>query len=119
MIISAFFYLIAFFITLLSSVFSFISFAIPDEFIQSISYFLGHFNYLRGFLDVDTFFSALGTVLTFLALLQIVKLGLWVWGHMPWVGKHAPLPSISRDIVDYADSKGGRSAKWIERSRFK
>jgi len=119
MIISAFFYLIAFFIYLLGTAFSGLAFVIPVQFQEGIAYFLGHFNYLRGLVDVDTFFQVLGTVLTFLGLLQILKLGLWVWGMMPWVGKHQNLPLISREIIDDVDSHGRRNVRWRERSRFR
>jgi len=99
MITTIFLYLISFAIQILALVFSVISFVIPNQFQASITYFLSHFNYVRGFFDVDTLFAVMGTYLTFLGFMQIVKLGLWVWNHLPWIGgKDNDLPSMINRI---------------------
>lgn len=118
MITSIFIYLMSFFIQILAIPFAAINYVIPLQFKAALGYWLNHLNYARGFIDVDTIFQALGTILLFLGFLKIVILAKWVWGMLPWVGKHADLPNVSREIIDTSDSKGRHHVIWKERSKF-
>jgi len=101
MITEVFLTIIIMFLWILGRFLSFINFIIPPEIMHSITYFIGHLNYLRGFIDIDTIFKAFGVYLVFIGTLQVVKVGLWVWGHIPFIGKHAELPSVT----SHADSQ--------------
>jgi hypothetical protein len=117
MITSLLFYIIGFFLSLIVWLLNTIKFIIPIEITNGIAYFAGYLVYVRGFIDVDTLVTALGTYLTFLAFYYTIKIGLWLFGHMPWVGKHSEMPKINREIIE--TNTGGRSnVKWIERTKF-
>lgn len=87
---------ISLFLKFIAVIFSVVTFAIPDNFEIAITYFVGHLNFLRGFLDVETLLQALGVYLSFLGFWYLLKMLRFVWGHMPWVGRHHKLPSIHK-----------------------
>lgn len=83
---------------LVSAVLSAVDFVIPNAISDSVTFFLAHLNYVRGFVDVETLFLAIGTYIIFLGYYQIVKVGLWVYSMLPWIGKKAAMPNTAKQI---------------------
>lgn len=94
MILDALILVVSAILFVLVQIFSLVSFVIPDNVQNAITYFLGHFAYLKGVFPIDTLFTALGVYATFTTLMYIFKVVHWAYGHIPWVGKHKKLPEI-------------------------
>lgn len=114
MIVDIFLYLLAFFLGLLSSLLSSISFVLPVQFSNAIGYFLSYFGYLRGWLDIDILFQAIGIYLIFLGSYYLVRILLWVYSHIPFIGKHVDFPSVRHTITDSVDQKGRHNVRWTD-----
>lgn len=75
-------------------VFLLITFAIPTQINTSIEYILSLFGHLKGVFPVDVAFQAFVVYLNFILLLYSWKIVKWVYAHLPWFGKHQPLPKL-------------------------
>jgi len=81
-------------INLLGRLLSLINLSIPAEFQEAIAYFISYVNYLRGVLPIDTILTAIGFYSLFLGVWYSYKVLYWVFGHLPWFGKHAKHPKV-------------------------
>lgn len=93
MLVDTFFFVINLILTGISKAFSALSLALPEEITTSIEYFVSHFAYLSGIVNVQALFSALGFLLTFTALWYTVRIILWIFALTPWIGKDATMPT--------------------------
>lgn len=120
MIISAILYIVGAFVTLVSSAFSAISYAIPGNFQTAIHYFFGYLGYLRGVLPIDNILTAMGSFITFLTYWYAIKLILWIYSLVPWIGKTTTLPNIPEsNIVDLRPQSSGRNTLDLRKKRGK
>lgn len=92
MIISALIYITGAFLNLIYVLFSAISFTIPDEISDSLTYFLSYFVYANGIIPVATLMSALGTIVSFMMLMYTIRIVLFTYHLLPWIGKNVSLP---------------------------
>lgn len=115
MITSIFFYVFAWILNRFAYLFSLLNFALPDSVSTSLNYMLGYFGYLKGVFPVDTLFTVAGIGLTFLLLLYTVKLLLWAYSLIPFIGRHVGLPSLEQD--DLGRTHGERMQERRLRSR--
>jgi len=84
----------ALFLGIINSILSGFGIIFPDNVEDSIYYFLSFFSYLQGIFPVTTFMLALGVYSSFAGLLYLIKIILWLIGHIPWLGKHKNLPQL-------------------------
>lgn len=92
MILSAFFYIAASIINFIYAVFSAISFQFPEQVSSSFTYFVSYFRYAGIFFPIADFMSALGYIITFMTLMYLIKIFLWVFVFLPFIGKVIHLP---------------------------
>lgn len=79
---------------ILSVLFGAISYVLPVGFFSAIVYFLGHFLYLKGWFDVDTFFQVVGVWFVGITAIYLFKIILWAYSLIPWIGRRAHLPKL-------------------------
>lgn len=61
---------------------------------DAIVYFFGYLNYIGiMFPPLYDILNACGIVLSFFVAFYSLKIVLYLWGMLPWIGKHAKLPS--------------------------
>jgi len=81
-------------LNLFGLLFQALSLAIPQNIEDSIAYFAGYINYFRGFFPIDQLINVIIFYILFLTYFYTVKIILWGVGHIPWLGKHEPLPKV-------------------------
>lgn len=96
MIFSVLIYLGAEIIDGFAKLFSLINFALPDEIIDSISYFLSYLKYMGFVFPINTLMAAFGTVLSFGCMYFTIKIMLWFWQFVPYLGRKVHLPSENK-----------------------
>lgn len=87
MITDVILYVLGSFVALVGNAFSLIQFAIPQQFVDAVGYFVSKLAYISGFINVPDILAAIGWLLTFITYWYIVKLILWVFSLIPWFGK--------------------------------
>jgi len=108
MITTIFLYVIGVFVSGIGAIFLLISYTIPSSIITAFENFFSYFAYAQGILPIVPnpgagglwgsvgLLTILGYGLQFLVLWYTVKLILFVFGLLPFVGKHSPLPGHSQ-----------------------
>lgn len=81
---------------ILVQLFGILTFIIPAQVLNSIGYFIGHARFLRGYIDIDTFFIVAGSYIDFLILLYIWKIIRWAFAHVPFIGSHHHAPKLHK-----------------------
>lgn len=81
-----------------SKIFSIIDYAIPNQIESAISYFLNYFIYFRGIFPIDTLLQVISAYLTFIVLFYGLKIGLYLFAHLPFFGGYKKLPTISSKV---------------------
>ncbi len=84
-------FIISSFINAITYVFSLITYVIPADIPQSITYLFGYLNYLNGILDVPSFMAALGSYLLFAGFWYLVKVIMIFVNMIPWLGNSVKL----------------------------
>lgn len=79
----------------LYQVFKLLSFVLPYQIKDMITYWVSYLGYVKGFFDVNTFLLVLGIYINFLILLYTFKVVKWVYAHLPWIGRHKELPHMA------------------------
>jgi len=104
MIITLLFYLGGLFLSLISTLLATLTFAIPSVFTTAIQGYISYLGYAQGIVPVvaTTGYSGLagsiglldlfGYALAFLVIWYSVKIILWLFALLPWIGKHVPMP---------------------------
>lgn len=91
MIVDIFIYLLSAFVWLITAIFSAINYAIPDQITDSIEWLASYLNYLGGLFPIGTLAAATGTILSVWILLYGIRISLWLWSLVPWVGKRSSM----------------------------
>lgn len=93
-------------INLIAALFSALSFAIPQQMTDSIFYFVSKLKVFGFFFPINTLMQAAGVFLNFLMLFYMVKILLWIIGHIPWINTQ-PLPEIGgNNVLDLRNTAG-------------
>lgn len=72
---------------ILIGVLGFLPSLFPTNIADAITYFVAHFSYLQGIIDINTLFTAVGAYITFYIFFLTFKLILSVIKFIPIVGK--------------------------------
>lgn len=93
-IISAlFFFIIGGVLAVTAWVFSGISYLIPNDIIEAISWFFLQLNYFRGIFPVETLLRVIGTMFLVWGYLYALKLFMqFILPLVPWIGRHISFP---------------------------
>lgn len=83
----------------LAKLLSLIVIQLPVKFISSITYFVSHLLYARGFFPINELFQAMGVYLIFLGGYYTFKLLRWAFALSPWIGKSVGDPTIRKKIT--------------------
>lgn len=94
MILDVFVILLSSILFVLLQIFELITLSIPENISGSINYFLGYFGFLKGIFPVDTAFSVVIIYINFVLLLYSFKIVMWVYAHVPFIGRSKNLPDI-------------------------
>lgn len=84
-------------LSLIAQLFSLLNFVIPSQIADSVIYFISFLAYVKPIFPIDTLMQSVGVVLSFYALIYVLKIILWAYAMLPWVGKEIPLPTISQE----------------------
>lgn len=95
MITSALLYILGSILNAFFFIFSAISYAVPDEIESSITFLLGYVNIFSGVFPLDTLYSVILAYLSFITLFYGLKVALWVFAHIPFIGSGRKFPSVS------------------------
>lgn len=99
MLYDLFFYTLGGIINAFAWLFQSISYVFPEEFQESITFFISHLAYAKGIFPVDSLLNALELYLVFVAYFYGLKITLYIFAHTPWIGgKMFKLPSFSSKI---------------------
>lgn len=63
---------------------------IPDQIYTSITTLLSYLGILQGVFPIDTFFICLNTLLVFFLMMYTIKVAVFIWHFVPWIGDKAP-----------------------------
>jgi hypothetical protein len=81
-------------VRLFALIFSIFSLPILDRVTGSITYFAGYLNYIGiMFPPLYDILNAVGLVFSVWILMYSLKIALYLWGMLPFIGKHAKLPT--------------------------
>ena len=98
MIVDIFYVVVGALLSIFVSLFSLISYPIPSGIIDSISFFVLKLRYLNGVFPMDTVYSVVVSYLTFAMFFYGLKIALFAFAHIPWIGKGHKLPTLSKKI---------------------
>lgn len=96
MITNWIFYILIFFLGLIRLLFSLLNFVIPDQITEGLTWLFSLFKYGAGIINMPEILLASVVLLNFFALFYTVKFIQWIYYHLPWVGKHKPLPTLKK-----------------------
>lgn len=109
MIVDILILIIGTFLSIVITLLSVINYSIPPQFENALLYYLSPLQYLSGYIDIQTIFSAIGVVSSFLGFYYTVKFSLWLYSIIPFVGKQIDLPF----------GGGGKEGESFRRNRHK
>ena len=81
------------FITVIYSVFGVINLAIPNGISNAVTTFVGYLYMFEGVFPVSSLITSMVFISTVYFFLYVVKIGLWVFAFIPFIGKNNPLPT--------------------------
>jgi hypothetical protein len=95
-------------ITLLLSAVSFalglVTFVLPDQFTEAITYFVSYLSYADFLIPIDTLLQATGIYVTFIFALYSVKILMWVFRHLPFF-KHHESPTLHHEQTSRPETR--------------
>lgn len=92
------------FITTITAILGTFSLAIPNYFEDAITQYIQYLGYAQGLVPITAttgytgfagdfgLFDLFGYALVFLVFWYGIKILLWIYAMIPWIGKHIPLP---------------------------
>lgn len=98
MIVDIAFIIIGFMLSILVWIFGSISYAIPSQIPLALSFFINKLGYLRGVFPMDTLMLVIIDYIAFVVSFYVLKVGLYLFGFIPWFGRDIPLPTISDKV---------------------
>lgn len=94
MILDALILMVSGVLFILVKIFTLFSYVIPVQVFAASSEIIGYAQYLRGYVDIDTFFIVVGSYIHFMIILYSFKIIKWAYAHIPWFGKSEELPTM-------------------------
>jgi len=99
MIFDLIFFLGGFLLSVLNYFFSGLSFLIPNAVENSIVYLLGFLNYFGGIINVPALLTTISFLAGFYAIWYSVKIALWLYGFIPYIGVKADIPDAGIQAI--------------------
>lgn len=72
--------------TILTGITSFFSSIVPNQIYSAIDTAISYLGYFNGIFPVDTLIFCIATLATFYTAYYTIKVILWLWGFVPFVG---------------------------------
>jgi len=104
MITSILFGIGAWFLSMIATILNALTWTIPSAFTDSITSYISYLGYAQGIVPVVAtpgytglagsigLLTLFGYGLSFITLWYTVKLIIWMFALIPWIGKHVPMP---------------------------
>lgn len=82
---------------------------IPDQLYNSVTTFIQYLAYLNPIFPIDTLLYCISTLAIFFTCLYIIKILLWIWSLVPYLGNHVNLPKLRIGEEEYKISSKSKS----------
>ena len=96
------------FITVIYGLFDIFNLAIPNAITDGVTTFVGYLYMFEGVFPVSSLITSMVFISTVYFFLYVVKIGLWVFAFIPFIGKNNPLPTQNARM-----DSGGRVSRII------
>lgn len=81
-------------LNLFAFLFGIVQFVLPAEIENAIIYVFDKLNYFRGFVPITDLLNALSILITFFTFWYLIKIFLWLFSLLPWIGKTTEPPDL-------------------------